>query len=79
MAKKQETIERIVEMLQGLPERQLRSVADYITYLNDKAAWVETQEILSHEALTKQISHADAAWEASKLEEYEDWDEIRKD
>lgn len=75
--KKREALGRIVDRLQELSEEQLGSVADYVAYLSDKAAWEETQEILSNEVLAKQIRRADEAWKSGKMEEYAEWDEIR--
>lgn len=77
-AKKREVLGRIVDRLQELSEEQLGSVADYVVYLSDKAAWEETQEILSHRALVEQIRLADEAWTSGKMGEYEDWDKIRE-
>jgi len=61
--------ERIVEALDELSIPRLRSVLDYIEYLRDREAWLETQEILSNQELMSQLKEADVEWNEGKYRE----------
>jgi len=68
-------IKEIVNGVKTLPERQMRSVFDFITYIREK----ETEErILSSKTILSAVKRSRKAWNKRKTTDFVAWEQIKK-
>ncbi|MCX5748703.1 MAG: hypothetical protein NTZ10_00440 [Candidatus Saganbacteria bacterium] len=68
-------IKEIINGVKTLPERQMRSVVDFITYIREK----ETEEnILNSKTIINAVKRSKKAWDNGKTADFTSWEQIKK-
>lgn len=68
---------RAIEKIKTLSEDRLKTVIDFIEYLEEKESWEATLEVLGDKDSMKNIRAADDAWESGAMEEFVSWDKVK--
>ena len=63
-------------LIEQLSTEKLKSVIDYLNYLQDKEAWEATRELASDPEIVKSLERAEADVKAGRLKL---WDDVRQD
>ena len=63
-------------LIEQLSVEKLKSVIDYLNYLQDKEAWEATHELASDPEIVKSLERAEADVKAGRLKH---WDDVRQD
>ena len=63
-------------LIEQLSTEKLKSVIDYLNYLQDKEAWEATHELASDPEIVKSLERAEADVKAGRLKR---WDDVRQD
>ena len=63
-------------LIEQLSTEKLKSVIDYLNYLQDKEAWEATRELASDPEIVKSLERAEADVKAGRLKR---WDDVRQD
>ena len=63
-------------LIEQLSAEKLKSVIDYLNYLQDKEAWEATHELASDPEIVKSLERAEADVKAGRLKR---WDDVRQD
>ncbi|MFQ6120259.1 MAG: DUF2281 domain-containing protein [Methanosarcinales archaeon] len=68
---------RVIEKIKTLSEDRLKTVIDFIEYLEEKESWEATLEVLGDKDSMKNIRAADDAWESGAMEEFVSWEKVK--
>jgi len=71
--------ERALASLKRLPEEKLRTVVDFIEYLQNKEEWEATWETLTDEQMMADIEAAEEDWKAGRRVDFLPWDQVKRD
>ncbi len=63
-------------LIEQLSAEKLKSVIDYLTYLQDKEAWEATHELASNPEIAKSLERAEADVKAGRLKR---WGDVKQD
>ena len=74
--RKTELQQQAATLIEQLSAEKLKSVIDYLTYLQDKEAWEATYELASDPEIAKSLERAEADMKAGRLKR---WDDVRQD
>ena len=68
-------IKELINEVKNLPERQIKSVADFIGYIREK----ETEEkILSSKYVVNSVNSSKRSWNKKKADDFISWELIKK-
>jgi hypothetical protein len=70
---------RVIEKIKMLSESRLKVALDFVEYLEEKEEWEATWEVLSDKESMENIKAADDAWEAKRMEDFIQWEKVRRD
>ena len=68
--------QRAVELIEQLSAEKLKTVIDYLSYLQDKEAWEATHELASNPEIVKSLERSETDVQAGKLKR---WSDVRRD
>ncbi len=68
--------QQAVELIEQLSTEKLRTVIDYLSYLQDKEAWEATHELASNPEIVKSLERSETAVQAGRLKR---WSDVRRD
>ena len=68
--------QQAVELIEQLSTEKLRTVIDYLSYLQDKEAWEATHELASNPEIVKSLERAETDVQAGRLKR---WSNVRRD
>ena len=68
--------QQAVELIEQLSTEKLRTVIDYLSYLQDKEAWEATHELASNPEIVKSLERAETDVQAGRLKR---WSDVRRD
>ena len=67
--------QQAVELIEQLSTEKLRTVIDYLSYLQDKEAWEATHELASNPEIVKSLERAETDVQAGSLKR---WSDVRR-
>ena len=70
---------KAIEKIKRLSESRLKAALDFIEYLEEKEEWGATWEVLSDKDSMEKIKAADDAWKGGRMEEFIEWEKVRRD
>ena len=68
--------QRAVELIEQLSTEKLKTVIDYLSYLQDKEAWEATHELASNPEIAKSLERSETDVQAGRLKR---WSDVRRD
>lgn len=68
--------QQAVELIEQLSTEKLKTVIDYLSYLQDKEAWEATQELASNPEIVKSLERSETDVQSEKLKR---WTDVRRD
>lgn len=68
--------QQAVELIEQLSTEKLKTVIDYLSYLQDKKAWEATRELASNPEIVKSLERSETDVQAEKLKR---WTDVRRD
>ena len=68
--------QRAVELIEQLSTEKLKTVIDYLSYLQDKEAWEATHELASNPEIVKSLERSETDVQAGRLKR---WSDVRRD
>ena len=68
--------QRAVELIEQLSAEKLKTVIDYLSYLQDKEAWEATHELASNPEIVKSLERSETDVQAGRLKR---WSDVRRD
>ena len=68
--------QQAVELIEQLSTEKLKTIIDYLSYLQDKEAWEATHELASNPEIVKSLERAETDVQAGRLKR---WSDVRRD
>ncbi len=68
--------QQAVDLIEQLSTEKLKTVIDYLSYLQDKEAWEATRELASNPEIVKSLERSESDVQAEKLKR---WTDVRRD
>jgi len=69
---------KVISLLDELPEEKLRVALDFVEYLRDKEEWNATYEVLGDKKIIEDIKVADKDWKEKRKENFTPWEKIKR-